>query len=145
MEKSVRERGWNQLMDFVDRLKDAINSIPNLPIKLKKGYLSSDESLVIYPLPGGQASKEYYDGTKDELLNYELAMKSKDGIKIEQTLWLISDHIERIISIQSEDGSFEFNGLRVTSKPFINDADEQNWFIFLLDFQAELTTFKEDK
>ncbi|MEO1772991.1 hypothetical protein JZO67_004974 [Enterococcus sp. 665A] len=39
-------------MDFIDRLKDSINSIPDLPIKLKKGYLL-DDSLVIYPLPGG--------------------------------------------------------------------------------------------
>ncbi|MFD1899242.1 minor capsid protein [Enterococcus termitis] len=131
-------------MDFIDQLKNKINSIPNMPIQLRKGYLTTDESLVIYPLPGGQVSREYYDGTKDELLNYELAMRSNDGNKIEQTLWLISDYIERIETIESQDQSFEFNSLRVTSKPFINEANEQNWFIFLLDFQVSLTTFKEE-
>ncbi len=37
---------------------------------------------------------------------------------------------------------FEFNNLTITSKPFINDADEQGWFVFLLDFQTKLTTFE---
>lgn len=132
-------------MDFIDRVKDKINTISDLPIPLRKGYLSGNESLVVYPLPGGQVLKEYYDGIKDEQLNYEIAMKSQDGSKIEQTLWLISDSLERTSEITSSDGSFEFNSLTITSKPFINEADEQGWFVFLLDFQVKLTTFKEEQ
>ncbi len=132
-------------MDFIDRIKDKINNIPDIPIKIKKGYLSAVESLVIYPLPGGQVLTEYYNGVKDEQLNYEIAMKSQDGSKIEQTLWLISDSLERTSEITSFDGSFEFSRLTITSKPFINKADEQGWFVFLLDFQVKLTTFKEEQ
>ena len=142
MEKSVSERSWNQVMDFIDRIKDKINSIPEMPSKMKKGYVSSDESLVIYPLPGGQNLVEYYDGIKDVQLNFEIAMKSKDGSKVEQTLWLISDSLERMSDVASSDDTFEFNNLTITSKPFINDADEQGWFVFLLDFQTKLTTFE---
>ncbi|MFS1134915.1 minor capsid protein [Enterococcus hirae] len=132
-------------MDFIDRLKDKINTISDLPIQLRKGYLSENESLVIYPLPGGQVLQEYYDGIKDEQLNYEIATKSKDGSKIEQVLWLISDYLEQIEDIHSLNESFEFNRLTITSKPFINEADEQGWFVFLLDFQVILTTFKEEQ
>ncbi|OTO00566.1 hypothetical protein A5804_002078 [Enterococcus faecium] len=132
-------------MDFIDRVKDKINSISELPIPLRKGYLSGNESLVVYPLPGGQVLKEYYDGIKDEQLNYEIAMKSKDGSKIEQVLWLISDYLEQIEDIHSLNESFEFSRLTITSKPFINEADEQGWFVFLLDFQVKLTTFKEEQ
>ncbi len=132
-------------MDFIDRIKDSINSIDGLPIKIRKGYLSESESLVIYPLPGGQVIAEYYDGIKDQQLNYEIAMKSKDGDKIEQVLWLISDYLEQLEAITSSNKSFEFNTLTITSKPFINDADEQGWFVFLLDFQVKLTTFKGEK
>lgn len=128
-------------MDFVDRLKDSINTIPKLPIKIKKGYLSEKESLVVYPLPGGHIVQMYYDGTKDQQLNYEIAMRSKDGNKIENTLWLISDYIEQLEKITSDDNSFKFDSLVITSKPFINDADEQGWFVFLLDVQANMTTF----
>lgn len=129
-------------MDFIDRIKDKINSILELPLKMKKGYLSADESLVIYPLPGGQNLVEYYDGIKDVQLNFEIAMKSKDGFKVEQTLWLISDMLEHVEDVTSSNKSFEFDDLTITSKPFINDADEQGWFVFLLDFQTKLTTFE---
>ncbi|WP_369675997.1 phage tail terminator protein, partial [Enterococcus faecium] len=85
---------------------------------------------------------EYYDGIKDVQLNFEIAMKSKDGSKVEQTLWLISDMLERVEDVTSSNKSFEFDDLTITSKPFINDADEQGWFVFLLDFQTKLTTFE---
>lgn len=129
-------------MDFLDCLNEKINQIPNLTLNIRKGYLSSVESLVIYPLPGGKVDVEYYDGIKDELLNYEIAMKSKDGSKIEQTLWLLSDVLENIEELSSKDGSFEYNNLTITNRPFINEADEQGWFVFLLDFQTKLTTFE---
>ena len=132
-------------MDFIDRIKESINSIDGLPIKIRKGYLSADESLVIYPLPGGQVITEFYDGIKDQQLNYEIAMKSKDGDKIEKVLWLISDYLEQLEELKSQNETFEFNSLTITSKPFINDADEQGWFVFLLDFQLKLTTFKGEK
>lgn len=132
-------------MDFTDRIKDSINSIEGLPLKIRKGYLSAKESLVVYPLPGSQVVAEYYDGIKDQQLNYEIAMKSENGDKIEQALWLISDHLEQLDDIKSNNKSFEFDYLIITSKPFINDADEQGWFVFLLDFQVKLTTFKEEK
>ncbi|MGG5306940.1 hypothetical protein IGK38_001605 [Enterococcus pernyi] len=129
-------------MDFLDCLNEKINQIPNLTLNIRKGYLSAVESLVIYPLPGGKVDVEYYDGIKDELLNYEIAMKSKDGSKIEQTLWLLSDVLENIEELSSKDGSFEYNNLTITNRPFINEADEQGWFVFLLDFQTKLTTFE---
>lgn len=129
-------------MDFIDRIKDAINTIDGLPTPIKKGYLSEKESLVIYPLPGSQVVTEYYDGIKDQEINYEIAMKSKNGDRIEQSLWLISDYLEQLQEVHSTNKSFEFNRLTITSKPFINDADEKGWFVFLLDFQAKLTTFE---
>ncbi|WP_420726528.1 minor capsid protein [Enterococcus faecalis] len=132
-------------MDFLDCLNEKINQISNLPLNIRKGYLSALESLVIYPLPGGKVETEYYDGIKDELLNYEIAMKSKDGGKIEHTLWLLSDILENIEELPSKDSSFEYNNLTITNRPFINEADEQSWFVFLLDFQAKLTTFKGEK
>ncbi|HFE9852685.1 TPA: minor capsid protein [Enterococcus faecalis] len=132
-------------MDFLDCLNKKINQSPNLPLNIRKGYLSAVESLVIYPLPGGKVDVEYYDGIKDELLNYEIAMKSKDGGKIERTLWLLSDVLENIEELSSKNGSFEYNNLTITNRPFINEADEQGWFVFLLDFQAKLTTFKGEK
>ncbi|MCP1102593.1 hypothetical protein M2454_001905 [Aequitasia blattaphilus] len=125
-------------MDFMDKLVESINQIPNLPLPIRKGYLGPTECMVLYPLPGGQKAQTYMDGAKDIELNCEIAMKSKDAGKIDTCLWLVADFLETMETLESK--QFEFNDLNITSKPFINDADEQGWFVFLLDFQANLTT-----
>ncbi|MFS7402233.1 minor capsid protein [Carnobacterium maltaromaticum] len=126
-------------MDFIERIKDSVNSIDELPIKLRSGYLGVSESLVIYSSAGSTAIKEYMDGAKDVNMNYEIAMKSKDGDKLQQVLWLISEHLDKVKSVISQDDSFTFNKLTITSKPFINEYNEQGWLVFLLDFTANIT------
>lgn len=130
-------------MDFLDRLQDKVNSLPGLPVQLFQGYLGTDESFVVYPLPGGRVVSEYMDGTTDQQLNFEFAMKSKSQKRIHDTLWLVQNELEQLEELQSEDGSFEFDELIITNKPFINQIDEQGWFVFLLDIQAKITVFEK--
>lgn len=132
-------------MDFVERLTDRVNEIPTLPIKCKIGYLGTDESFVVYPLPGSRVVMEYMNGTKEQQLNFEFAMKSKSQSRIHNTLWLVQNELEALTELESKDGSFEYDELIITDKPFINNADEQGWFVFLLDVQAKITVFKEEK
>lgn len=128
-------------MDFLDCLRTTVNSIEGLPVKMMKGYLSEKESLVIYPLPGGQVSQRYFDGSKEELLNYEIAMKSEDGSKVETTLWSISDFIEKLTELKSSDNTFTFVNIKIASKPFIGPTETQDWFVFLLEIQAKIITY----
>ena len=124
-------------MNFLDVLVANVNEeIEGLG--MREGYLGPNECIVVYPLPGGKKETEYMDGAKDIILNCEIAMKSKNGDKINNLLWRVADYLEELTVLESDD--FEFNELTVSSKPFINDADEQGWFVFLLDFQASLTT-----
>lgn len=132
-------------MDFLDRLQDKVNSLPGLPITLMQGFLGTDESFVVYPLPGGRTVTEYMDGTKDRVLNFEFAMKSKQQSVINPTLWMVQNVLDDLEELDSEDGSFEFEDLTITNTPFINQIDEQGWFVFLLDVQANITVFKEEK
>lgn len=131
-------------MDFIERLKEHVNNIPNLLIQCKTGYLGVDESFVIYPLPGSNVTQEYMDGTTDQQLNFEFAMKSKSQSKIHNTLWLVQTELERLRDLNSSDGSFDFQNLTITNKPFINQNDEQGWFVFLLDVQAKITVYEEE-
>lgn len=128
-------------MDFLDRLNDSINSISNLPVKIKKGYLSEKESLAIYSLPGGRVTQRFYDGSKEETLNYEIGMKSEDGSKVETTLREISDFIENLAELKSKEGSFSFMNISIASKPFIGPTETQDWFVFLLEIQAKIITY----
>lgn len=130
-------------MDFIERLCDKVNTIQELPIKCKIGYLGADESFVVYPLPGSQVTAEYMNGTIEQQLNFEFAMKSKSQKKIHDTLWMVQNELENLQELESHDGSFEFERLTITNKPFINQIDEQGWFVFLLDVQANITVFKE--
>lgn len=127
-------------MDLINRLKETINEQTNIPTELKIGYLDANESLVIYSLAGSSVTQEYMDGAKDINVNYEVAMKSKDGALAEQALWKISETLDTLKEVKSKDESYIFNKLRVTSKPFINYFDEQGWFVFLLDFTVSITT-----
>ena len=132
-------------MDFAERLTENINSISNLPEICRMGYLGAEESLVIYPMPGSRTVTEFMDGTKEQQLNFEIAMKSKLQSKLHNTLWLIQTELEALDSLESQDGSFGFEELSITNKPFINQIDEQGWFVFLLDIQAKITVFKEER
>jgi len=131
-------------MDFIERLQDTINGIEYMPLICHLGYLKEDESLVLFPSPGSRIIQEYMDGEKEAQMNYTIAMKSKKQGLIHGTLWIIQNELERLGDIKSDNGSFEFNSLDVTNKPFITDADEQGWHVFMLDIQANLTILKGD-
>lgn len=131
-------------MDFIERLAERVNEIPNLPIDVEPGYLKASESFVFYPLPGSRITQEYMDGTTDQQLNYEFAMKSTIQSKINQTLWTVQNELELLEKLESQDGSFEFQNIVITNKPFINQADDQGFFTFLLNIQAKITVFKQE-
>lgn len=130
-------------MDFVERLKDKIIEL-KLPIKTIVGVNTADESAGIYPLPGGQVTKKFYDGIQEEKLNFEYAIKSKRQREASDQLWQVTSFIERLEDLESSDGSFEFGSITITSKPAQSQADEQGFFYWVIDFSAELTTFKNN-
>lgn len=132
-------------MDFAERLKDHVNAIPGQSATCKLGYLGTEESFVLYPLPGSKTVMEYMDGTKDQQLNYEFAMKSKLQSKILNTLWLVQNDLDDLKELASKDDSFKFDEITITNKPFINQIDDQGWFVFLLNVTANITVFKEEK
>lgn len=131
-------------MDFLERLSDRINQIDGLPVPCEPGYLGANESLGVYPIPGSQDIAVYMDGTKDVRLMYEIAMKSKIQGRIHSTLWLIQNELDSLQELKSHDNSFKFISINITNKPFINQADEQGWFVFLLNIEANITILKGD-
>ena len=62
--------------DFSEVLANFINTL-GLPLKCKLDYLSENESLSVYPLPGGKVEDEDMAGTQILSLPYEIAIKSK--------------------------------------------------------------------
>lgn len=126
-------------MDFSERLKSAIVAL-NLPIPTKIGVPGTSEGAWLYPVPGGQVTREYMDGDKDEDLTYEYVIKSKNAEAASEQLGRVSEFLERLSVLDSHDNSFIFNQIKITSKPAQSQADEQGFFYWGVDFTATLTT-----
>lgn len=124
--------------DFISRLADKINSIDSLPFNASKGYLSAKEGISVYPLPGGRVVIEDMAGNKDVELPFEIAVKSKRQEIANDTLWLINDELSDFnLNIPSQNDSYEFSSLEV-EKPFLQDMDEQGFFVYMLDVKASI-------
>lgn len=128
-------------MDLLERTADTINAIDELPIAAKLGYLGAEESLVIYPLAGSNTIQTYMTGDTEEEHKFEIAMKSKREEKISVTLWKITRALQQLKTIESSEGSFAFESLRIDNMPFINQAETGGWFVFLLDITIRITNY----
>lgn len=123
--------------DFSDVLKDFLVGL-GLPLTPRLDYLNESEDLVIYALPGGKVEDEDMAGTQILSLPYEIAIKSKDQQKANAILWKINTELSKIgIELPSLNNSYTFLVLTVET-PSLNDADEQGFYIYLLDLQVRL-------
>lgn len=125
--------------DFSEVLRDFINTL-NPPLTCTLDYLSEKESLVIYPLPGGKIEKEYMNGKQDISLVYEVAIKTTDHQKTSSILWAINYALADFnLELPSQNNSYQFRSLEV-SQPFLNDRDDQGFYVYMLDVTARLET-----
>ena len=128
-------------MDLIEKLAQHINAIPNLNARMRIGYLNPvPEDFCIFPLAGSRVVREFMDGTKEQELNFEIAMKSSNLQKLNNTLWLVQNELEQLSTLTSKNDSFSFEWIEITNKPYINQLDEKGIYIFLLDVKVKITT-----
>ncbi|HEM5088344.1 TPA: minor capsid protein [Streptococcus suis] len=125
--------------DFSEVLRDFINTL-GLPLTCRLDYLSETEDLVLYPLPGGKVEKEYMNGKQDISLFFEVAIKTTDHQKTSSILWAVNSALADFnLELPSQNNSYQFRGLEV-SQPFLNDRDDQGFYVYMLDITAQLET-----
>lgn len=123
--------------DFSEVLLDHIKRVQT-KIPSKHGYLDEKEGLVVFPLAGGEVVDEDMAGIQTVSLPFEIAIKSRDQELNNNTLWQINAALSKMdLELPSKNGSYEFLGLKV-DKPYLNDLDEQGFYIYLLDVTASL-------
>jgi hypothetical protein len=129
--------------DFSEVLLEHIKSVQSkIPSAL--GYLDEKEGLVIYPLPGGKVEGEDMAGVQTVSLPFEIAIKSRDQVLNNTILWQINAALSKMdLDLPSKNGSYNFLGLAV-DKPYLNDLDEQGFYIYLLDVTASLEIEREE-
>jgi hypothetical protein len=57
-------------------------------------------------------------------------------------LWATQSFLEDLEELSSKDGSFDFDGITVTNKPFITNLDDTGYYIFNLDVAIAVTSYK---
>jgi hypothetical protein len=128
----------NETMDFIERLVDTINAIPDLAIECRTDYLLEKEDLVVYALPGGNVISGNMDRSILMGLPYEIAIKTKQQEVANATLWKIQNELSKLnLAIPSSNNSYEFEGLTPTA-PSINDRNDKGWYIYTLDVTANI-------
>ena len=129
--------------DFSEVLLEHIKSVQSkIPSAL--GYLDEKEGLVIYPLPGGKVEDEDMAGVQTVSLPFEIAIKSRDQVLNNTILWQINAALSKMdLNLPSKNKSYNFLGLAV-DKPYLNDLDEQGFYIYLLDVTASLEIEREE-
>lgn len=128
-------------MDFMERIKDKVNTLPNLNgFKCSLGYVNADESLSLAPVAGSRVIQEFFDNEKLQQLNYNFVVKTKDQLKADATLWVISDFIEGLTELASDNDTFEFESIQLNDKPFLTGMDEKGFYIYTIAFNAKLLT-----
>ena len=68
-------------MDLWERLSDSIDSIQGLPMPCSMGFLDGEDTLCVYSMPGSRTVEEYFDGTKEREMLYEVGFNTKDQEK----------------------------------------------------------------
>ncbi|WP_070030359.1 minor capsid protein [Streptococcus agalactiae] len=125
--------------NFQKVLLDHINAIPDLGLRARLDYFKDDvDDLVLNSIPGGTIDKEYFDGTREISLPFEIAVKSKSNQTASDIIWLINGDLSEFdLELPSTDQSYNFMSLEV-GKPGINGQDEQKFFVYTLQLKAKI-------
>lgn len=131
-------------MDLQERLADYLASL-NTGLPVFNEYNSDSNSISIYALAGGRTIQEYMDGVKEKSLNYEIQVKVKTEDRDEgyNALGLISRSLEELTELNSNNGSFEFNRISISSEQYLTDVSKDNYMYFTFTFTAYVTVHNQ--
>ena len=126
-------------LDFMDRLKDKINSL-GLYACCTVGILGPSESLSIMAMPGG-AETVYYDGSRDKDYQVQVNAKSKNQMNCFNALTQIYQALENLEELPSGNGSYYFQSINTQSLPSILEQDDKGYWIYTLSISAKITIY----
>lgn len=128
-------------MDLYERLFDEINSL-ELPMTCYMGFMIDEtNTLCLYPLPGSRTTEQYFDGTREREMLYEVGFMTDDQQLADQTLWMITEYIDGLNDIQSQNNSFETFDVEVSETPFVSEMDSRGLSTYLLDIKVMINQY----
>ena len=129
-------------LDFVWRLNDYINTL-DLFAWSDVGGLDTEESISVMPMPGGEETV-YMNGIRDKDYQLQINAKSKSQFNCIEALSEVARVLENLSegAIESENDSFDFESVKLTSMPNLIVYEEQGYFTYALSISAKITIYK---
>lgn len=128
-------------MDLYERLYDQIASL-QLPIKPYMGFLLDQPNMLcLYPLPGSQTTDQYFDGTLEREMLYEVGFFTNDQQIANETMWKVTNFLDGIEKIESKNDSFDALEIEVAETPYISVMDERGYITYLLDLRILINQY----
>lgn len=103
------------------------------------GFVPANGQLSLQMDPGSKSIQTYYNGNQDMAMNFELALNSDSYKTARGVLNPIADALTNLETLNSEDGSFEFDHIEITGMPFNQLIDNTGNTYWITNFIAYVT------
>ncbi|WP_415620441.1 minor capsid protein [Liquorilactobacillus sp.] len=103
------------------------------------GFVPANGQLSLQMDPGSKPIQTYYNGNQDMAMNFELALNSDSYKTARDVLNPIADALTNLETLNSEDGSFEFDHIEITGMPFNQLIDNTGNTYWITNFIAYVT------
>lgn len=130
-------------LDFIWRLNDYINTL-DLYAWSDVGMLSDTDSISLMAMPGGEETV-FHDGARDKDYQMQVNAKSENQLNCIDALSKIARKLEKLEegAISSDNNTFDFESIKVTSFVSIIGQNEQGYFIYQVSLSAKITIYGE--
>lgn len=105
-------------LDLQESLAKSI--IKGTGLKLKVAYLSPDSDIGLVPIQGSHVVEADYSGNQLWQYNYAITIKTKSAREAKEKLFSISNYLNSLDGLTSNNDSFRYSNLEVSSAPSKN-------------------------
>lgn len=102
-------------LDLQESLAKSI--IKGTGLKLKVAYLSPDSDIGLVPVQGSHVVEADYSGNQLWQYNYAITIKTKSAREAKEKLFSISNYLNSLDGLTSNNYSFRYSNLEVSSAP----------------------------
>jgi hypothetical protein len=122
-------------MDFLERLVELLDG-QDYYATVVSPILVNGNSIAVMPMPSNNY-KHYYDGSYDQKYAFQVMCKHESQLTSYQALLMIASYLTSVDDIPSQNETYDFNGIVVTTDPNVIGKDDK-YFIFSAQFSADL-------
>ena len=119
-------------LDLQESLAKWIHDNTGIPVKID--FLSPGSHVGLIPNTGSHVVNAEMDGTQHWQYNYAIAMKADDPEVVKNKLFTIQNALEQMTSLPSQNGSFVFEKVEVSSAPSATLVNIQGTAVYEVDF-----------